>query len=101
VSSAPAIHYLHRFLAWLTLGYALFLWSYLRRSPGVRPALARAASWLAVSVFVQFNLGALTVLSRVRLELAVAHQVMAYLLLSCAVLLLHRAYGSGARNTNA
>ena len=94
-NSPMAIHWLHRFLGWLTFGYAAFVWAFLQR---VEPRLSvrRSAALLAAVVFVQFNLGALTVVHRVRLELAVAHQVMAYVLLSCAVLLLHRLCGSRA-----
>jgi heme a synthase len=94
--SAPAIHWLHRFFGWLCLGYAVFLWVLLLRVEP-RRSVRRAAALLAAVVFVQFNLGALTVVQRVKLELAVTHQVMAYVLLSCAVLLLHRACGSHGR----
>ncbi len=94
-NSPTAIHWLHRFLGWLTFAYAVFVWAFLQRAEQ-RLSVRRSAALLAAVVFVQFNLGALTVVHRVRLELAVAHQVMAYVLLSCAVLLLHRVCGSRA-----
>jgi cytochrome c oxidase assembly protein subunit 15 len=89
LASPPAIHWLHRFLGWLTLCYAIGLWAFLRRVEP-RAEVKRAAGLLAAAAFVQFNLGALTVLSRVAPALAVAHQVIAYLMLSSAVFLLYR-----------
>jgi cytochrome c oxidase assembly protein subunit 15 len=96
LASPPAIHWLHRFLGWLTLCYAIGLWAFLRRVEP-RAEVKRAAALLAAAAFVQFNLGALTVLSRVAPALAVAHQVVAYLMLSSAVLLLFRARGETIR----
>jgi cytochrome c oxidase assembly protein subunit 15 len=88
VESPLAIHWLHRALGWLLLVYAFALFVWLRRA--VAPAVRRAAGWLAFAVFVQLNLGALTVLNRVALPLAVLHQAVGFLVLSSAVLLLHR-----------
>jgi heme a synthase len=88
-TSPPAIHYLHRLFGWLTLLYALFAFAYVRRADP-RPPVRRAAALVLTVVFVQFNLGALTVIRRVELPLAVLHQVVAYVLVSAAVLLLHR-----------
>jgi cytochrome c oxidase assembly protein subunit 15 len=89
LDSPLAIHWLHRALAWSLLAYAFVLFAWLRKV--APPAVRRAAAWLALAMFVQLNLGALTVVSRVALPLAVAHQGMAFLVLSSAVLLLHRA----------
>jgi cytochrome c oxidase assembly protein subunit 15 len=88
VDSPPAIHYLHRAFAWLLLVYAFALFAWLRR--GVSPSVRRAAAWMAFAVFLQLNLGALTVVNRVALPLAVFHQAVGFLVLSSAVLLLHR-----------
>jgi cytochrome c oxidase assembly protein subunit 15 len=93
LSSPLAIHYLHRSFAWLVLGYAIALCVYLRRK-APRRAVGRAALLVAIVAFVQLNLGAITVLSRVALPWAIAHQAVAYLLTSSAVVLLHRALGS-------
>jgi cytochrome c oxidase assembly protein subunit 15 len=87
--SPLAIHWLHRALGWLLLGYAFALFAWLRAA-GEAPRLRRAAGWVALAAFLQLNLGALTVVSRVALPLAVMHQAMAYLVLSSAVVLLHR-----------
>jgi cytochrome c oxidase assembly protein subunit 15 len=89
-SYPPAVHWIHRALAFLVLGGALALWIYTQRSSAL-PSVRRAAMWLAVIVFAQLNLGAITVLSRVQVSWAVAHQGLAYLLLSAATLLLFRA----------
>jgi cytochrome c oxidase assembly protein subunit 15 len=92
-SNPSAIHYLHRALAWLLLVLAITTWVYLRRAEP-RVAVGRAAALVAGIAFLQLNLGALTVVTRVALPMAVAHQGVAYLLVSSAVLLLHRALGS-------
>lgn len=96
LNSPPAIHYLHRALGWLTLLYGFGLFAFLQRAEP-SAAVRRAAALIAAVVFMQFNLGALTVLRRVELSIAVAHQVMAYVLVACAVLLLHRTLGARAR----
>jgi heme a synthase len=88
LDSPLAIHYLHRAFAWGLLAYAFGLFAWLRR--GVGPAVRRAAGWMALAVFVQLNLGALTVVNRVALPFAVFHQALGFLVLSSAVLLLHR-----------
>jgi cytochrome c oxidase assembly protein subunit 15 len=94
--SPSAIHYIHRLLGWLCFFFGLGLWAYLRKaepSAGVR----RGAGLVALLVFAQLNLGALTVVTRVQLGWAVAHQGLAYLLLSASVSLLHRALGGAPR----
>ncbi|MFI5306871.1 MAG: COX15/CtaA family protein [Polyangiales bacterium] len=96
-SDPSAIHYLHRAIAFALLFFALFVAVYLWLVEP-RRAVARAALLVAALVFVQLDLGALTVLRRVALPLAVAHQAMAYLLASSATLLLHRALGSERRS---
>jgi cytochrome c oxidase assembly protein subunit 15 len=90
LSYPPAIHWIHRVLAFVVLGAALSLFIYVQRLQAL-PAVRRAALLLAVVVFLQLNLGAITVLTRVQIGWAVAHQGLAYLLLSAATLLLHRA----------
>jgi cytochrome c oxidase assembly protein subunit 15 len=76
-----AIHWTHRSLAWLVLGYGLGLVQWLRDAPG----LQRPRGLLATLLLVQVLLGALTVIKAVPIDLAVAHQATAYLLLSSAV----------------
>ena len=86
--SPLAIHWLHRAFAWALLAYSLALVVWLRRRAA--PAVRRAAGWLAFAVFLQLNLGALTVMNRVALPYAVMHQALGFLALSSVVLLLHR-----------
>lgn len=88
-----AIHYLHRAFGVMVLLMALGLWGWLR---GTRAAVGWAAGLLATLTLVQFNLGALTVVSRVAIPWAITHQAGAYLLVSAALLLWHRARGSRA-----
>jgi cytochrome c oxidase assembly protein subunit 15 len=85
----------HRFLAWLVLALTLGLGAYLYRGSALR-WLAHAGAVVAVLAVIQFNLGAFTVVYRVPIGLAVVHQGMAYLLLSAAVVLWHRARGRGS-----
>jgi cytochrome c oxidase assembly protein subunit 15 len=89
-SYPPAIHWIHRVLAFVVLGCAIALFIYVQRLRAL-PAVKRAALLLVAVVFLQLNLGAITVLTRVQIGWAVAHQGLAYLLLSAATLLLHRA----------
>jgi cytochrome c oxidase assembly protein subunit 15 len=95
LNSPIAIHYLHRMIAFALLFCSIGLFAYIRRVEP-RAALRRAAGLVALLVFVQFNLGALTVVRHVDVPWAAAHQGLAYLLISSAVLLLHRALGSDA-----
>jgi cytochrome c oxidase assembly protein subunit 15 len=85
--SPIAIHYVHRLLGFLLLGYAA----------GVVIALYRrrlAPNWatgqLAGVLLAQFILGALTALYQAPLFLAIAHQAGAFALACSATLLAHR-----------
>lgn len=95
LNSPLAIHYLHRAIAFALLFCSIGLFAYVRRVEP-RASLRRAAGLVAGLVFLQFNLGALTVVTHVEVPWAVAHQALAYLVISGAVLFLHRALGSGA-----
>ena len=79
------VQFVHRWLAFLVAAAALWLasrtWS--------RGLWAEAAA-LAGAVFAQILLGILTLLSGVRIEIAVAHQGMAVLLLAATVTAAHR-----------
>jgi cytochrome c oxidase assembly protein subunit 15 len=89
VSSPMAIHWLHRALAFALLAYAIAIAVYLRNTHPY--AHVRSAGlWVGGLAFAQLNVGAVTVLTRVALPWAVCHQGLAYLLLSAAVVLLHR-----------
>jgi cytochrome c oxidase assembly protein subunit 15 len=96
LDNPSAIHWLHRLFGWLLLAGTIGIWVYLRGTRA-RAVVSGAALLVAALTFVQFNLGALTVLRHVQLQFAVAHQALAYLVVSSAVFLLHRALGSEKR----
>lgn len=86
VSNPLTIHYVHRVLAFVLLGYAAWLAFALRAAgPNVR-----ASAWFFLgAVLGQGLLGVMTVMLRVPLGVAVVHQGGAYVLCGAAVLLLH------------
>lgn len=89
LENPAAIHTIHRWLGWLVLAViAAFVASARReaRDPSARLAL----DLLAGVGLAQFVIGALTVVLAVWLPIAALHQVMAYVLMSCAVLAAHR-----------
>jgi cytochrome c oxidase assembly protein subunit 15 len=90
-----SIHYVHRALALVLLIYVSVLAWLLRGAPAAQRATA-IFLWLAT--LGQGALGALTVVLRVPLPVAVVHQGGAYVLCSAAILFLHSLQlGSRAR----
>ena len=85
VDNPVVVQFVHRWLAWIVAAVALWL-----------AAAAWAKGWrteaaaLAGAVAIQLLLGILTILSGVRLEIAVAHQGMAVLLLGAMLAAAHR-----------
>ncbi len=79
------VQFVHRWLAFLLAGVAVWLGVRgLKRGLGVD-------AWLLVgAIFAQLLLGILTILSGVQIDIAVAHQGMAALLLAAMVNLSHR-----------
>ncbi|KAB2961921.1 MAG: heme A synthase, partial [Thermoanaerobaculia bacterium] len=80
LDNVVTLHFTHRALAWALLALSgVFLWRVLRdrRAPGLRPAAVR----LGVALALQFALGVATVVLRVPLALAAAHQAGAVLVL--------------------
>jgi cytochrome c oxidase assembly protein subunit 15 len=79
------VQFVHRWLAFLVAGFALALgfraW---RRGFGLE------ATALLGAVLAQITLGILTILSGVQLDIAVAHQAMAVLLLAAMITAAHR-----------
>jgi len=90
-----AIHWAHRAWAWLLLlaGVGLLAITMRRFAPG---PIRHASYLLGGALLLQFVLGALTVVLRVPVSLAAAHQVCGYLLWSTAILFCHRLSGRGA-----
>ena len=87
-----AIHWVHRVVAFWLLAHAIALAVLVRRR--VADVLAsRLALACAIIAFVQLNLGALIVIHRVPISIAVVHQGTAYVLLSVTVALCHALRG--------
>jgi cytochrome c oxidase assembly protein subunit 15 len=85
VDNPIVVQFVHRWLAFIVAGLALWL--------GARALLARLwieAAMLAGAVSAQIILGILTLLSGVEIEIAVAHQSMAVLLLAALLIAAHR-----------
>jgi cytochrome c oxidase assembly protein subunit 15 len=91
LQSPIAIHYLHRLFGFALLSLAIGIFVFLRDA---RDGVRGAAGLALALTFLQFNLGAFTVVRRMELPWAAAHQACAYLVFSSAVLLLHRALRS-------
>jgi cytochrome c oxidase assembly protein subunit 15 len=88
-SNVIAVQFHHRVLAAATLVSGL--WLAVRLTPRqLDPGLRRLGWTIAGLVAVQFGLGVATLLTSVRIELAVLHQAGAVLLFSVGVLLVHR-----------
>ncbi|HEY2732642.1 MAG TPA: COX15/CtaA family protein [Polyangiales bacterium] len=86
-----SIHYVHRLIGLIVLGYVLALAIALRR----QRIEVRAASYLLLAATLgQIALGAMTVLLRMPIPVAVAHQAGAYVLCASALLLLHAVLGA-------
>jgi cytochrome c oxidase assembly protein subunit 15 len=91
VDNPVVVQFVHRWLAFLVAALAVWL--------GARAWAAghrQEAAMLIGAVFAQILLGILTILSGVQIDIAVAHQGMAALLLAAMVLATHR-LGSGPR----
>lgn len=87
VENPLAIHTIHRWLGWVVLlAVAAYVAVFARTQPAARWPLAL----LAGAVFAQFLTGALTVITQVQVGIAVLHQILAYVLLSAAVVAAHR-----------
>jgi cytochrome c oxidase assembly protein subunit 15 len=76
------------------LAYALFVLALWHLFDSVRseagPAVVRGATWLAAAVAAQATLGILTLLNQAPLDLALAHQAMALVVVVLAVAQLER-----------
>ena len=80
------VQFVHRNLAWLVA--AAFIAFALRYRK--LPELRTATNWILVAILFQFILGVFTVLTQVRIELGVLHQLGALLLLTTLLSAMHR-----------
>jgi cytochrome c oxidase assembly protein subunit 15 len=85
------VHFIHRWLAFVVLGIAL--WLYLRQRTSATAGgqqIRRSAALLVAIILVQIGLGVSVVLFGVPLWLALLHQATALLMFATAVYLNHR-----------
>lgn len=88
VENPATVQWLHRVLATLLLGAAIALWYRIRRDD----TLARFrtwSAWLAGIIVLQYLLGILTVLTHVRIDAAVTHQMVALITVGILLTFLH------------
>jgi cytochrome c oxidase assembly protein subunit 15 len=89
VEGKSGIQFVHRNLAYVVVVLMLFLF-YKSRKFILVASQKRGLNTLVAFVFMQFALGVVTLLLHVPLELGLAHQAMAFLLLAAMVFTLHR-----------
>lgn len=89
VEGKSGVQFVHRTVAYFVVGLILFLY-YKSRKFVLVTNQKRGLNTLVVCVFLQFILGVFTLLEHVPLWLGLAHQVMAFFLLTAMVYTLHR-----------
>lgn len=83
------VQFIHRTFAYFVVGMILFLY-FKSKKYSLTILQIKGLNVLVLFVFAQFILGIFTLLLHVPLWLGLAHQLMAFLLLSAMVLVLHR-----------
>jgi cytochrome c oxidase assembly protein subunit 15 len=83
------VQFVHRTLAYVVVGLMLFLY-FKSRKYNLNNLQKKAVTTLVLFVGLQFLLGIFTLIYQVPLWLGLAHQMMAFLLLSAMVFTLHR-----------
>src|SRR5690606_10748499 len=83
------VQFVHRYLAYIVVGYILWLWVKSRRFP-LTPLQDQGLKSLVILVFLQFLLGVFTLVYAVPIWLGVAHQIGAFFLLAAMTFNLHR-----------
>jgi cytochrome c oxidase assembly protein subunit 15 len=83
------VQFVHRTLAYVVVGLMLFLF-FKSRKYNLNNLQQKAVTTLVLFVGLQFLLGIFTLIYQVPLWLGLAHQMMAFLLLSAMVFTLHR-----------
>ena len=83
------VQFIHRTLAYFVVGFMLLLF-FRSRKYSLSTLQAKSVKTLVLFVFIQFILGIFTLLYHVPLWLGLAHQLMAFLLLSAMTFTLHR-----------
>jgi cytochrome c oxidase assembly protein subunit 15 len=83
------VQFIHRTMAYFVVGMILFLY-YRSRKFVLSNGQKLGINALVIIAFLQFTLGVITLLYRVPLWLGLAHQVMAFFLLSAMTFTLHK-----------
>ena len=89
VEGKSGVQFVHRTVAYLVVGLILFLY-YKSRKFVLVTSQKKGLDTLLIFVFIQFTLGVFTLLLHVPLWLGLAHQIMAFFLLTAMVFTLHR-----------
>lgn len=89
VEGKSGVQFVHRTFAYVVVALIVFLY-YKSREINLNVVQKRSLKVLLVFVFMQFILGVFTLLFHVPLWLGLAHQLMAFLLLSAMTFVLHR-----------
>jgi cytochrome c oxidase assembly protein subunit 15 len=87
--SPQTIVFIHRWLAWLVLIAAGFMYAYARRD-NYNSEIKYGMVWLVAAVVLQITLGVLTILSFVNIVIALLHQATAIGLFALGVYFIHR-----------
>ena len=89
IEGRSGVQFVHRYLAYLVVGFVIYLWFRARKMPLALPQ-RNGINSLLVLVGLQFLLGVLTLIWAVPVWLGVVHQVGAFLLLAAMTFTLHR-----------
>lgn len=83
------VQFVHRTFAYVVVFLMLFLW-FKAKKYTLNSLQIKSLNGLVIAVFFQFSLGVITLLYGVPLWLGLAHQLMAFILLSVMTFTLHR-----------
>ncbi len=89
VEGKSGVQFVHRYLAYIVVGFIAYLW-YITRNLELTKPQKNGINLLLVLVLVQFVLGVFTLLYQVPVTLGVLHQVTAFFLLANMTYVLHR-----------
>ena len=89
LSSPTAVHFIHRWFAFVVFGLSVWLWTYVRKH-GANRTILTAIYWLLGIVTLQIVLGVSVVLFNVQIALASIHQGVAIAILAAILFLGHR-----------
>ena len=89
VEGKSGVQFVHRYLAYIVVGFILAIW-YKARKRDLTGVQKKGINWLVGLVIVQFVLGVFTLILQVPVWLGVMHQVVAFFLLAAMTFTLHR-----------